>query len=417
MRALLRLSFRDPEQERAFRAAFGADLATLGRITTVVFAGLCLIAGFVHPADASAFGWPAATLSFAVALPLAFAGMAAARAPVPEPLREIAVGALYAGAYASAAVAFVYLLDRPGGAGLYAAPFAVVLAALMTVGGFTFLGAALLGAVLAAVPVGLTLAFSGADPFALAAFAMAYVLGLSATLLSERLKRGQFKADRAVAHETARIEGLLFSVLPEFAATRLKAGETRIAQGFQDIGVLFADLAGFTAMSGRLGAAKTVEVLDDVFGAFDDACARLGVERVKTIGDGYMAVASRNRTSPNDLRPLADLALEIRRLTELAAIRSDLPIAVRIGLHCGPAIGGVIGRRRPQFDYWGTTINVASRLEGAAKPGEIVVSPQAYARLKGTFAFEPAGGATLKGVGAVELFRLTGRLAVARAGA
>ena len=163
-------------------------------------------------------------------------------------------------------------------------------------------------------------------------------------------------------------------------------------------------------MSGKIGAVKTVAVLNDIFTAFDDAAARHGVERVKTMGDGYMAVVNKNRTAPNDLRPLADFALEIQRLTVDAAARNDLPIALRVGLHCGPAIGGVIGRHRPLFDYWGETINIASRLEGQGTGGDITVSPQVHARLRTEFAFVPAGSAVLKGVGSVEIHRLKGRI-------
>jgi adenylate cyclase len=410
----MRLRFRDPETEAAFQAAFAPDLRQLSQITAVVLAALCLAAAFAHREGASSLGLSAAIWSWAITLPFAGINLLASAAPVTPSLRQAVSAVLYAAIYASACAAFSYLANEPGGAGQFAAPFAVVLGALMTIGGFAVGWAALAGIVMAVAPVVVLAQGGGLTVFTGGAFALAFILGLSATLLVERLKRGQFKAGREADLEKEKSDDLVYAVLPDFAVTRLKAGETRIAHSFQDLGVLFSDLAGFTQLSGQLGAVKTVEILDDIFGQFDDAVERLGLERVKTIGDGYMAVANRNRNAPNDLRPLADLALEIRRLAGLAAMRYSLPIEVRVGLHCGPAIGGVIGRRRPQFDYWGETINIAARLESAGQTGEITVSPKAHARLKGEFAFVSGGTAKLKGVGEIEVQKLTGRLALAQ---
>lgn len=408
------LGFRDTERERAFQGAFDADLRALMRITGFVLTVLAALSVFVHPENATGLGIASSTLSAAVMLPLALVLAALGVVPLSPLMRRLAAAFVAALLFANTCIAFSYLLERPHGAGLFAAPLAVLMAGLMAAGGFTALWAAAVGFVLAATPALLLLRNPGDDPearlFALAAFALAWLLGAGLALLAERLKRAQFISDAVAAHEKKNSDSLISAMLPEFAAVRLKAGEQRIAQSFQNIGVLFADLAGFTQMSGKIGAVKTVAVLNDIFTAFDDAAARHGLERVKTMGDGYMAVANKNRTAPNDLRPLADFALEIGAITREASTRYDLPLGVRVGIHCGPAIGGVIGRHRPAFDYWGETINIASRLEGQGGAGDITVSPAVHARLRTEFAFKSAGAAMLKGVGAVEIHRLIGRL-------
>ena len=408
------LGFRDAERERAFQAAFDADLRALMRITGFVLTVLAALSVFAHPKNAAGLGIPSSTLSAAVTVPLAIVLAALSMVPLPPLVRRIAAALVAVLLFANACIAFSYLLERPHGAGLFAAPLAVLMCGLIAAAGFPALWAALVGLCLAVAPVILLFRENAGDLddrlFALAAFALAWLLGAGLAQLAERLKRAQFISDTMAAHEKKNSDALISAMLPEFAAVRLKAGEQRIAQSFQNIGVLFADLAGFTQMSGKIGAVKTVAVLNEIFTAFDDAAARHGLERVKTMGDGYMAVANKNRTAPNDLRPLADFALEIQTLTKDAAARHALPMGVRVGIHCGPAIGGVIGRHRPAFDYWGETINVASRLEGQGKAGDITVSPAVHARLRAEFAFKSAGAAMLKGVGTIEIHRLMGRL-------
>ena len=405
------VGFRDKATEDRFQAAFDADLRVLTRGTSSILVVLAAIAAFAHGEGAMAFGYSSATISTAVTLPLCMLAVVETLIPMPPALRQGLAGLTLAAAFASAAAAFSYQIARPDGAGLFAAPLAVVMTGIIAAGGFTALVAALVGALLAAAPLALIRDGGGGEAAAVAliAFALAWMIGASIALLVERLKRAQFVAEGAAQAEASKAGALVSAMLPEFAAVRLKAGEQRVAQSFQNIGVLFADLAGFTQMSGRLGASKTVAVLDDIFTAFDDAAARHGLERVKTMGDGYMAVANKNRTAPNDLRPLADFALEIQSIATDAAARHGLALGLRVGIHCGPAIGGVIGRHRPQFDYWGETINIASRLEGQGKTGDIIVSPQVHARLRLTHAFAPGGSATLKGVGAIDIHKLTGR--------
>ena len=406
------VGFRDRTTEDRFQAAFDADLRVLTRGTSSILVVLAAIAIFAHGEGASAFGFASQTISAAVTLPLCILAAAGTLFPMPPALRQAVAGVTLAAAFASAAAAFSYLIARPDGAGLFAAPLAVVMTGVIAAGGFSALMAGLMGALFAAAPLMLVRNAGGggeAAAIALASFMLAWMIGASIALLVERLKRAQFVAENAAPAGAAKSDSLGSAMVPEFAAVRLKAGEQRVAQSFQNIGVLFADLAGFTQMSGRLGASKTVAILDEIFTAFDDAAARLGLERVKTMGDGYMAVANKNRTAPNDLRPLADFALEIQRLASEAAARHGLPLGLRVGIHCGPAIGGVIGRHRPQFDYWGETINVASRLEGQGKTGDITVSPQVHARLRTSHVFAAGGTATLKGVGTVDVHKLVGR--------
>lgn len=207
-----------------------------------------------------------------------------------------------------------------------------------------------------------------------------------------------------LAAERARSRELLLNVLPEGIVARLDAGETRIADRHERVAVLFSDLVGFTGIAARLAPAELVERLDRLFSAFDAACAAHGMEKIKTIGDAYMAAAG---LQPGEVEPCAAAAavgLEMVRAvdTTRGAWR------IRVGIHVGPVVAGVIGRRKFAYDLWGDSVNVASRLEATAEPGKIHVSAEVAGALHGRYRFEPRGLVELKGKGPTETFYLLG---------
>ena len=176
--------------------------------------------------------------------------------------------------------------------------------------------------------------------------------------------------------------------------------------------IVFIDLVGFTALSRRLGAKHLVEMLDDLFSGFDAEIGSRSMERIKTIGDAYMAVSGlTNSDGPAMALDAADFALASRKIVSDYADQSGLPIAARIGLHVGPVVAGVIGRRKPAFDCWGEAVNLASRLEHAASPGCIMISEAAYWRLKDRFELAVFDDLDLKGIGPTTAYLLNGRLA------
>ena len=202
---------------------------------------------------------------------------------------------------------------------------------------------------------------------------------------------------------------LLLNVLPARIADRLKRQEGIIAERFEDVSVLFADIVGFTPLSARLLPTELVEMLNSVFCAFDELVEQHGLEKIKTIGDAYMVAGNLPESQPNHLTAMADLSLAmLERVKKLDQQRSEL--SIRIGLHAGGVVAGVIGIRKFIYDVWGDTVNTASRLESHGTQGRVHVSEAVFLRLADTFAFEPRGTVDLKGRGLIKTYFLSGRL-------
>ena len=208
-----------------------------------------------------------------------------------------------------------------------------------------------------------------------------------------------------LANERARSHELLLNVLPQRIIDRLNTGERLIADRHDDVAIVFSDFVGFTEISGRLPVGTVVASLNGLFSAFDAACAALGVEKIKTIGDAYMAAAGLPGTNPDHVAAVADLALAMRAAVQEAGP----PWRIRIGLHLGPVVAGVIGSSKYVYDLWGDAVNVASRLETTAPPGAIQVSEPVALALGDMFELEPRGEVELKGKGSTRTFLLRGR--------
>lgn len=211
------------------------------------------------------------------------------------------------------------------------------------------------------------------------------------------------KADRA----RAEADRLLANILPEPVIERLKQDPaTRIADAVPDASVLFSDLVGFTALSQELGAARTVEILDGLVTEFDRLAAEHGVEKIKTIGDGYMAVAGVSRRQADHCQRLARLALALPKVVARLSEAHDVDLRIRIGIASGPVMAGVIGADKFSYDVWGETVNYAARLESHSLPGEIQVSAEVRDALNGGFLMTERGPVSIKGVGTRETWFL-----------
>ena len=210
-------------------------------------------------------------------------------------------------------------------------------------------------------------------------------------------------ADRARAEADA----LLANILPEAIAERLKAQPgDKVADNVGDASVLFTDLVGFTELAQRLGVQRTVALLDQIVTAFDRLAAAHGVEKIKTIGDGYMAVAGVSRPQADHLTRLARMALLLPDLVERLSAAHGVDLKIRAGIASGPLMAGIIGSDKFSYDVWGETVNLASRLESHGLPGEIQVSDAVRAALGDSFVFEPRGEIQVKGVGRLNTWLL-----------
>jgi len=210
-------------------------------------------------------------------------------------------------------------------------------------------------------------------------------------------------AERAKAETDA----VLRNVLPDAIVERLKANPgIAIADSIEQASVMFADISGFVALTLRLGADKTVELLSRIVSEFDALAVRHGVEKIKTIGDAYMVVAGLPDPAPDHTARLARMALDM--LDYIARLRNDtgLPLSIRVGLASGKVTAGVIGTKKFSYDVWGEPVNLASRLEGQAAPGRVLVCPTCHSRLSESFEFESRGPIDIKGIGSQETWYL-----------
>ena len=193
---------------------------------------------------------------------------------------------------------------------------------------------------------------------------------------------------------------LISSFLAPQVHERLRRNE-RVADSFSNLTVIFADMVGFTSLSRRVSPGHLVDVLNEIFAAGDEIAAECGIEKVKTIGDCYMAVAGGIASPECGSADAIGFARRYLEKVEEVSLRLDIPLALRVGIHTGPAVGGIIGTSRPAYDYWGETVNLASRLESASGAGRILVSEATWLQTKRDFEFEDGTDIEAKGVGTV----------------
>lgn len=212
-----------------------------------------------------------------------------------------------------------------------------------------------------------------------------------------------YGTDVTAAKERERLardnERLLLNILPEPIASRLRNGEPLIADRFDDVTLMFADVVGFTSLSSQMSPSELVTMLNGVFSAFDRLVDHYALEKVKTIGDAYMVVGGLTERSDDHTARVAAMALDLADAVGRVDVAARLGIRFRIGIHCGPVIAGVIGTKKFIYDVWGDTVNLASRMESLGVPGRVQVTHAVQQRLQGTFAFEPRGLIDVKGKG------------------
>jgi adenylate cyclase len=206
--------------------------------------------------------------------------------------------------------------------------------------------------------------------------------------------------------EQQKSEALLLSILPRPIAERLKATDEPIADDIDGASILFADVVGFTPLSQRLPAADTVGILDQLFSRFDELVERHGLEKIKTVGDCYMAAAGVPDPRHDHARRAALLALDMRDAVASSAVAGQPGLELRIGVNSGPVVAGVIGRKRFLYDLWGDAVNTANRMESHGTPGEIQITRETYELLKDEFVCRPRGTITVKGKGEMETWYL-----------
>lgn len=232
---------------------------------------------------------------------------------------------------------------------------------------------------------------------------------ISACLEKKRLRDKEQAYLQELGLEKEKSERLLLNILPKAIAQRLKQGECTIADSFAEVTVMFADLVGFTKLSAHLLPAQLVELLNEIFSAFDELADRYGLEKIKTIGDAYMVVGGLPTPSDDHAHSIAEMALDIVAAMTKMRTKGGEPLSIRIGIHTGPVEAGVIGTKKFTYDLWGDTVNTASRMESQGVSGAIQVTVATYERLRDKYVFQERGVIPVKGKGDMMTYLLVAR--------
>lgn len=224
---------------------------------------------------------------------------------------------------------------------------------------------------------------------------LTFAVILAAIISSYRL--AVIRAEDALQEEFDRAEMLLLNILPVEIAARLKAQEEPLADAHESVSVLFADLAGFTDLSRKMSANDLVNLLNDLFSRFDKLAAEHGAEKIKTIGDAYMVATGLSGSVADHAEKIADLALGMQKVFGEFRHDNQIDLKMRIGVHSGAVIAGVIGKQKFSYDLWGNTVNVASRMESEGIADQIQISAETWEMLSDRYQTSPRGEIQIKG--------------------
>ncbi len=209
-----------------------------------------------------------------------------------------------------------------------------------------------------------------------------------------------------IFQEREKSEQLLLNMMPPAIAHRLKQGESVIADSYESVSILFIDLVGFTELSGRSSPEEVIVILNAVFSTFDEIAEACGLEKIKTIGDAYMVVAGLPEWKPDHAKRAATMALRVRDAILLLNQHLNTNLQVRIGVHIGSVVAGVIGTKKYAYDLWGDAVNIASRMESHGSPGRVHCSESVYQHLQKDFVFTDRGMMHIKGKGDMQTYFL-----------
>lgn len=223
-------------------------------------------------------------------------------------------------------------------------------------------------------------------------------------------RTGQLQeANAELKMEQQKSDRLLLNILPESIAHQLKEGHSSIADGFAEVTILFADIVGFTQLSEHVPPGQLVNILNEIFSAFDHLSEQHGLEKIKTIGDAYMVASGIPTPRSDHAEAIAEMALDMQDELARFNIKNIATLNIRIGINTGPVVAGVIGTKKFIYDLWGDAVNTASRMESHGLPGSIHVTQSTYERLRDKYLFEERGVIQVKGKGEMTTYFLTGR--------
>ena len=234
---------------------------------------------------------------------------------------------------------------------------------------------------------------------------------INAALEKKRLRDREHAFTRQLQIEKEKSELLLLHILPKTVVERMRQGETAIADRFTDVTILFSDLVGFTNLASQMPPSQVVELLNHLFTAFDQLAFERGLEKIKTIGDAYMVAGGLPEPRPDHAVAVADMALQMIDVVATTGRTLGVPLEVRIGVHSGAVVAGVIGKHKFIYDVWGDTVNTAHRMESHGEANRVQISAATHHRVRDAFRCEARGPQEVKGKGMMETYFLEGRRA------
>jgi class 3 adenylate cyclase/CheY-like chemotaxis protein len=229
---------------------------------------------------------------------------------------------------------------------------------------------------------------------------------INASLEKKRLRDREQSFTEQLKVEKEKSEALLLNILPKTIVARMRQGEVDIADRFAEVTILFSDLVGFTTLAAKFPPSRVIDLLNRVFSAFDRLAGELGLEKIKTIGDAYMVAGGLPEPLPDHAAAAAAMAVQMIEVVRATSIAVGEPLQIRVGIHTGAAIAGIIGRHRFIYDVWGDTVNTASRMESHGLPNRVHLSAATHLRIREQFPCEPRGPLEIKGMGTMETFLL-----------
>ena len=232
---------------------------------------------------------------------------------------------------------------------------------------------------------------------------------IGASLEKKRLRDREQSFTAQLKVEKEKSEALLLNILPKTIVARMRQGEIEIADRFAEVTILFSDLVGFTTLAHKFPPSRVIDLLNRIFSEFDGLASEFGLEKIKTIGDAYMVAGGLPEPLPDHAAAAADMALRMIDVVRTTSTMLEEPLQIRVGIHTGAAIAGIIGRHRFIYDVWGDTVNTASRMESHGLPNRVHLSAATHLRIRNRFQCEPRGPLEIKGMGTMETYLLQAR--------
>ncbi|MES2048961.1 MAG: adenylate/guanylate cyclase domain-containing protein [Pseudomonadota bacterium] len=408
----LPLTFTDQKVEEDFLSEYRIEAVSIFRWAIAVM-GIFMVAFMWQDSELSSIGYRATNIRIYLAIPLCILTWYLVGIKAMQKYIEW-ISALFILVY-SALTAAIYLVFEPGFYGLSGAMgatcFLMFVFGTFTLSYLRFIWASLvcIGIIFIYVFSVLTWTKFNAEEFIngyMANIALGYLLGSVTCFMFEVFRRRQFTASRHLAQEREHYRQLLFTLVPSAIASRIELGEFPIADSQAEVAILFSDLVGFTTLTKQVSPRALVQLLNELFSEFDKAAEHNCVEKIKTIGDGYMAACGVPVAEEQRTIAIANLALDMVAITKRIAEKNHLPISIRVGIHTGSLVAGVIGMNRYTYDMWGESVNIASRMESSGVPNRVQISESAFLRLKDHFSCEAQGEIDAKGVGLTSTYLL-----------